>query len=155
MKGAALMRLFSTLLMLLGLMLAGCDSDFMGPGHPPASDAFRALLSDPIPASVTNLQGFGNTWQGYGFYLRFNASKADIDAIIAQGFKPATWTSISYRFNLPDGENPFTPDWNPASISTKECYELDGVKNGWTHSGAHYLVIDRSTGTVYFHGVGS
>ena len=148
-------RLLFVLLILVSLVLAGCDSDFIEPGHPPASDSFRSLLADPIPASVTNLQGKGDAWQGYSVYLRFNASKTDIDALITQRFKPATWASISSRFNLPAGANQFTPGWDPASISTKECYELSDVKNGWTHSGTHYLVIDRSTGTVYFYGIGA
>ena len=116
---------------------------------------FQHVIQKPIPASVANLQGVGDTWQGYSLYLRFNASKADIDAVIAQGFKPATWQSISFRFNLPSGYDRFTPAWGPGSIPTKECYELSNLKNGWTHSGTHYLVIDRSTGTVYFYGIGA
>ena len=147
--------LFLALLALLSTALASCDGDYIEPGHPPASDAFRSLLADPIPASVTNLQGRSDTWQGYNVYLRFNASKTDIDALIAQGFKRATWASMSHQFNLPTGHDQFTPDWDPASISTKECYELGDVKNGWTHSGTHYLVIDRNTGTVYFYGIGA
>jgi hypothetical protein len=127
--------------------------------HPSSANTpqemFQYTIQNPVPSSVTNLQGVGDTWQGYSLYLRFNASKADIDAIIAQGFKPAAWTSISYRFDLPAGYDRFTPDWNPASISTNECYELDSVKNGWTHSGTHYLVVDRSAGTVYFYGIGA
>lgn len=75
--------------------------------------------------------------------------------MIAQGYKPTTWTSISYRFDLPAGYDPFTPDWNPASISTKKYYEFSNVKNAWAHSGRHYLVIDRSTGTVYYYGIGA
>ena len=116
---------------------------------------FQYTIQNTIPTSVTKLQGVGYTWQGYSLYLRFNASKTDIDALIAQGFQPATWASISYRFNLPTAHDRFTPEWNPASISTKECYELSDVKNGWTHNGTHYLVIDRSTGTVYFYGIGA
>ena len=130
------------------------DFDFINPISPNTpQEMFQHTIQNPIPASVTNLQGIGGTWQGYSLYLRFNASKADIDTVIAQGFKPATWASISYRFNLPASYDRFTPDWDPASIGTKECYELSDVKNGWTHSGTHYLVIDHSTGTVYFYGI--
>ncbi len=116
---------------------------------------FQHVVENPIPASVKNLQGVGDTWQGYRLYLRFNASKADIDAIIAQGFTPTTWTSISNQFDLPDGYDRFTPDWDPASIATKECYEYRGATNGWTHDGTHYLVIERASGIVYFQGLGA
>lgn len=115
---------------------------------------FQYIIRNPIPPSVSQLQAAGDTWQGYSIYLRFNASKADIDAVIAQGFKPATWASISYRFKLPESWDRFKPSWNPGAIATKECYEMDNVSNGWTAQGAHYLVIDRGSGTVYFHGIG-
>ncbi|MCE5277552.1 MAG: hypothetical protein ABFD92_14375 [Planctomycetaceae bacterium] len=148
-------RISYGLLTLVCLVLAGCDS---GSGPSSANmpqEMFQYTIQNPISASITNLQGVGDTWQGYSLYLRFNASKADIDAVIAQGFKPATWASISFRFKLPAGYDRFTPAWDPASISTKECYELSDVKNGWTHQGTHYLVIDRSTRTVYFYGIGA
>lgn len=145
-------RFFCGLLTLGSLVLAGCD----GPSSSNTpEEMFQYTIQNPIPASITNLQGVGDTWQGYCLYLRFNASKADIDAVIAQGFKPAKWADISHRFALPPGYDRFTPDWDPASLSKKECYELSSVKNGWTGSGTHYLVIDRSTGTVYFYGVGA
>ncbi len=134
---------------------SGLASRFRPSSANTPQEMFQYTIQNPIPGSVKNLQGVGDTWQGYSIYLRFNASKADIDALIAQGFKPATWASISYRFKLPPGYDRFTPDWDPASISTKECYELSNVKNGWTHSGTHYLVIDRSSGIVYFYGIGA
>jgi hypothetical protein len=146
-------RIFAVLLMCLSLV--GCRST-SGPtsGNTP-QEMFQYVILNPIPASVTNLQGVGDTWQGYSLYLRFNASKADIDALIAQGFKPATWESISYRFTLPPNYDKFTPPWNPGTISTKECYEMANVHNKWTGQGEHYIVIDRSSGTVYFYGVGA
>lgn len=148
-------RLHWALLLLACVGLAGCSSGRRPSSTNTPQQMFQNTILNPIPPSVTNLQGVGDTWQGYSLYLRFNASNADIDAILAEGFKPATWTAISYRFALPAGYDRFTPDWNPTSISTKECYQLDGVKNGWTSLGNHYLVIERRTGTVYFYGVGA
>ena len=137
------------------LSLMGCGSS-SGPtsGNTP-QQMFQYVIMNPIPASVTNLQGVGDTWQGYNLYLRFNASKADIDALIAKGFTPITWMSISSRFAITPSYDRFNPGWKPGAISTKESYEMRNVKNGWTHAGTHYLVIDRSTGTVYFYGVGA
>ena len=138
---------------LVWLLLAGCGSGPSSANTP--QEMFQYVIQNPIPSSVTNLQGVGDTWQGYSLYLRFNASDADIDAVIGQGFKPATWQSVSRRFKLPPEYDRFRPAWKPEAISTKECYELSDVSNTWTGSGTHYLVIDRSAGTVYFYGVGA
>ena len=147
------MRILAMSLVCLAIM--GCRSS-SGPGSANTpQQMFQHVVLDPIPASVVNLQGAGDTWQGYRLYLRFNASMADIDAIIAQGFKPATWQSISYEFTLPADYDRFNPTWNPGTISAKECYEMQNVNNGWTHQGTHYLVIDRGSGTVYFFGIGA
>jgi hypothetical protein len=48
----------------------------------------------------------------------------------------------------------FEPPWDPAAVLGKECYETR-VTNDWTHSGEHYILIDRRTGTVYFAGGGA
>jgi len=138
---------------LVSLSLMGCWSSGPSSANTP-QEMFRYVILNPIPASVTNLQGLGDTWQGYSLYLRFNASKADIDILIAQGFKLTMWQSVSGRFALPPGYDRFNPAWNPGTIPAKECYEMD-VQNGWTGSGTHYLVIDRSSGTVYFYGIGA
>ena len=138
---------------LVWLLLAGCGSGPSSANTP--QEMFQYVIQNPIPSSVTNLQGVGDTWQGYSLYLRFNASDADIDAVIGQGFKPATWQSVSRRFKLPPEYDRFRPAWKPEAISTKEFYELSDVSNTWTGSGTHYLLIDRSAGTVYFYGVGA
>lgn len=146
------MRIVFTLLIMFAV---GCDISSSGPTSANTPDEmFSYVIESPIPPTVSNLQGVGDTWQGYSLYLRFNAPDADVDRIIATGFQPAAWSDISYRFNLPQGYDRFSPPWNPAAISNKECYEADAT-NQWTHGGTHYLVIDRSTGTVYFYGVGA
>ena len=140
---------------LVCLSLIGCRSSSGPSSANTPQEMFQYVVVNPIPASVTKLQGVGDTWQGYSLYLRFDASKADIDALIAQGFKLTTWQSISYRFTLPPNYDRFNPPWDPGTIPSKECYEMQNVKNGWTHQGTHYLVIDRSSGTVYFYGIGA
>ena len=137
------------------LMLLGCGSSTPGPSSANTpQEMFSYVIESPVPTTVTNLEGVGDTWQGYSLYLRFHAPDADINRIIASGYQPASWSDISYRFNLPPGYNLFSPSWSPASISNKECYEAD-VTNQWTRGGTHYLVVDRSTGTVYFYGIGA
>jgi len=125
------------------------------PGHPAPADIFARLVDESGAASVTNLQGFGATWQGYQAWLRFGAGDEYIDALIAKGFERVEWSAIGYRFELPpDYGHAFEPPWDPAAVSKKECYEAR-VTNDWTHSGEHYIVIDRASGTVYFVGLGA
>lgn len=137
-------------LVLLVVLFAGdCD---MEPGHPAPREMYVALVGAP---GATELQGFGATWQGYRAWLRFKASGECIDSVIGQGYEPVEWSSIDYRFGLPaDGHDAFDPPWDPGAIAEKECYTAR-VTEGWTHSGEHCIVIDRSSGTVHFFGVGS
>ena len=141
-------------LLLVCLLLAGCNSSGPTSGNTP-EEMFQYVIMNPIPASVKNLQGVGDTWQGYSLYLRFTAAMHDIDAVIAEGFQPVEWKSISSWFVLRPGYDKFSPAWHPEAIAKRECYEMDNVSNDWTGSGSHYMVIDRGTGTVYFYGVGA
>ncbi len=157
---AAIIRAMKWAVCQIGLVfvmaMSGCGDDFIEPGHPTADEAFRSLLVDPVPASIKDLQGSGDTWQGYSIYLRFKATDELIKTLVTQGYHPAKWDEMKSRFELPsEFKSIFKPDWAPESISTKECYEMDNVKNGWTHQGTHYLVLDRASGTVYFYGIGA
>lgn len=152
--GNAVRRLTALLLTIFALMLAGCDRGGGPTSANTPQEMFRYTIEDPIPPGITNLQGVGDTWQGYNLFLRFGASDADIDAIIAKGYEPTTWAEVSEHFEMPESYNLFTPRWAPDSIVSKECHELVGVSNSWTGHGWHYLVIDRDSGTVYFHGGG-
>jgi hypothetical protein len=118
-------------------------------------EMFRYTIRDPIPASVSNLEGVGDTWQGYLIYLRFQTSESDIDSLIASGYQSIKCPAIADRFVLPKGYNRFKPSWNPNLLSSKQCYEADDIKNRWTGSGSHYLLVDRKSGTVYFFGIGA
>jgi hypothetical protein len=136
--------------------LLGCQQDIIGPSPHAPRELFEALLRKPIPPSVKDLQGTGATWQGYEVYLRFRASAQDTNALVSQGFKPTSWDSISFRFiNTPKELRGSISNWNPEAIPAKECYQMENVRNGWTHQGEHLLVIDRSTGTVFFYGIGA
>lgn len=116
-------------------------------------EMFRYSLHDPIPSSVSNLEGVGDSWQGHSIYLRFQASRSDIDLLIASGYKPVKCSAIADRFALPKGYNRFKPSWNPNLSSNKQCYEANNVKNGWASGDFNYLAIDRKSGIVYFYGI--
>ncbi len=137
------------------LSMTGCEVDFE-PGTRSASDTVQALIADPVPGTISGLQGICETWQGYAAYLRFKTSEEFIDELVSKGYRPVDWSKIAFQFKLPGDFAPmFTPPWNPSGIATKECYEADAITNKWTHSGANYLVIDRKEGVVYFYSIGA
>ena len=113
---------------------------------------FEHIVQAPLPPSVTNLQGVGDTWQGYSIYLRFHASPEFIAAFLTSGWKPAEWRSIEGHFHLPNPSyNRFTPSWTPNDITPKECYEGQ-FPTSWG-TGTHYLLVDRARGILYFYGI--
>lgn len=133
--------------------VAGCG----GPGPTSTNtprEMFEAVLMSPVVGGVSDLQGVGDTWQGYSLYLRFTATSDCIDSLIATGYRDVYWSDIEEEFDLPAGYDRFDPDWAPGAICDKDCY-FDEVENSWTHSGTHWLVVDRESGTVYFRGLGA
>ncbi len=139
----------------LSLGLAGCIDELVSEQlfkiRPiSASVAFKTLLADPIPDSVTDLQGGGDVYQGYAVSLRFKADPEDIDALVANGYTKTEWYKIESWSELRTEHAHFDPPWAPESIEQKECYELRGVPTAWSHQGNLFLVIDRSSNTVYF-----
>jgi len=113
---------------------------------------FEHIIQAPLPPSVTNLQGFGDTWQGYSIFLRFHASPEFIATFLASGWRPTEWQRIEERFRLPSPSyDRFTPPWTPNAITPKECYEGQ-FPNSWG-TGTHYLLLDRASGILYFYGI--
>ena len=112
---------------------------------------FRTVLMDPIPSGVRDIQGCGFTWLGYAVYLRFAATDAGLDAIIAQ----ASWQEVSAALVLPAECESLKDTWVPETVADKDCYRIEAAKNAWTHDGISYLVADRSTSTAHFSGSGA
>lgn len=139
--------------LLSSLLLMGCGN---GPtsGNTP-QEMFAAVLQKPMPTSVTQLQGVGDTWQGYQLFLRFQAADADIEALIQSGYEGVDCDAIASDFRLPNQSyDSFNPPWQPQTMSTKECWIVNQVSNAWTSSGTHHLIIDRSQNLIYFTGIG-
>lgn len=140
------------------LLLASCGNNassppLIQPGTIDASETF-AVLFPTITGKVNDLQGEAETFQGYSAYLRFRADNAVIDKIIADGsYQRCVDTRITEPVNL-YSPPPFNPPWNPQAIAQPECYEAT-LANAWSHSATHYLLIDRTTGIVYFCGSGA
>lgn len=132
---------------------AGCGGSGPTSTNTPR-EIFEAVLMSPVVGGVSDLQGVGDTWQGYSLYLRFSATDVCIDSLIATGYREVYWSDIEDEFDLPPGYDRFDPPWAPGSIYDKDCY-IDEVENSWTSSGTHWLVVDRENGTVYFRGLGA
>lgn len=140
--------------LLIALLISGCDPSLTSANTP--EEMFAAVLQKPIPESITQLQGVGDTWQGYRLFLRFQAAEADIQSLLQSGYKSVDCDAISSDFRLPDPSyNRFDPPWQPPASSTNECWTTNSVSNSWTGFGTHYLLIDRENKLIYFSGTGS
>lgn len=140
-------------LLLTTLLISGCGSGPTSANTP--EEMFAAVLQKPIPDSVTQLQGVGDTWQGYQLFLRFQAADADIKSLLQSGYEVVDCDAIAPQFRLPDQSyDRFDPPWQPPAISTQECWTANEVSNSWTGSGTHYLIIDRQNKLIYFSGIG-
>lgn len=140
-------------ILLIALLLSGCGNGPTSTNTP--EEMFAAVLQKPIPASVTQLQGVGDTWQGYQLFLRFQAADADIKSLLQLGYEVVDYDAIASNFRLPDQSyDRFDPPWQPQAISTNQCWTAHSISNSWTSSGTHYLLIDRKNKLIHFAGIG-
>jgi hypothetical protein len=118
---------------------------------------FAGLIQNPVPEDVDHIEGVGDLWQGYNIWLRFHASKRFINTLISKGYHRTSWKEIARHFELPKDRayHLFTPAWSPNLIPNKKCFQ-GLIRCPWSqqHQGHHFLVIDESTGTIYFYGWG-
>jgi hypothetical protein len=145
---------------LLGtLLLSGCGDSPGGPSMKNSpEEMFEGVIVSPIPEDVSRVEGVGDMADTYYVWLRFRATDRFIDALITSGYNRAEWPEVELRVRLPNvypGYHKFNPPWAPEAIAKKECYE-GHPECPWSPEAqpTHYLVIDRSTGTVYFFGAG-
>lgn len=137
------------------LLLCGClgCSDCTGRGSSAntAKEMFEAIVDSPMPADVTELDGGGDTWQGYRIFLVFRASDAFIDRLLSKGYEPVSCSRIQKRLVLPDDLSSLAPKWSATTVKDAKCYEGES-RNKWG-TGLHSIVVDVQTGTVYLMGI--
>ena len=121
-----------------------------------AEEMFREVITRPIPSDVSDLQGVGDTWQGYQLFLRFHATDAFIPQLLT-GYDVVACDEVLERFTLPNEQyDQFIPGWSPTDVVQPECYQTtEPVQNEWTHAGEHVLMLDRQNGMIYFVGIGA
>lgn len=140
--------------LLTALLVSGCGSSPTSANTP--EEMFAAVLQKPIPDSITQLQGVGDTWQGYQLFLRFQAAEDDIQSLLQSGYESVDCDAISSNFLLPDQSyDRFDPPWQPKASPKNECWTADSISNSWTGFGTHYLLIDRQNKQIYFTGTGA
>lgn len=117
-------------------------------------DAFRALVANPIPPVVSDLQGGGTTWQGYSIALRFRVPSLQAAGFTQPPYKSVDCTEIHSGIAVNYFEpSPFDPAWNIPTSGTPVCLVWHELSNAWTTLGDHsVLFVD---GWVFFVGGGS
>lgn len=153
-KTAGQRCLLVALLLVTSTLLVACGD---GPtSGNTADEMFRAVITKPIPPDVSDLQGVGDTWQGYQLFLRFHATDTFMGQVLT-GYESVACDTVLDRLALPTAQyDQFLPSWSPESVADPDCYETSGtVQNEWTHAGEHFLLVDTATGMVYFVGVGA
>ena len=112
------------------------------------------LVADPVPAGLTDLQGAGTTWQGYGIYLRFRASSLSAAGLASPPYEPADCAEVMRYLELPQNlTSEFSPVWAPTTGPDATCQAAYELENEWTKLGSHRVMY--SGGWVHFVGMGS
>lgn len=126
------------------LLLAGCGGG--GPSSTNTPDEMMAHVVGPgALANAADVQGCGDTWQGYQLWLRWTMAPAALDSLLADGWTPVA--DVPPRLDLPDDYDCFDPTWAPRGDAYEGTFPTD-----WG-TGQHTLVVDRPTGTVTFYGI--
>lgn len=117
----------------------------------PPAKMFRNTFGNLTPTSVTNLQGFGEGHLGSTSHFRFEASPEDFELLIKRGgWLQTSWDLVKDKFKLEESDaKRFVPVWDPESCVTKEVYSQRDVNSD---SGNTFLLLDRTTGTMYCFG---
>lgn len=144
------------LLITLAILAFGCTSQGRGPSSTKTpQEMFEILIAQPLPDNISDLQGVGDTEQGYSIFLRFQTGMPFIVSHLREGYKEVDCKEVLSHLELPKGYDRFTPSWDPGAIEPAICYRsVNSVTNSWTQQGHHYFLVDARTLTIYFHGVG-
>lgn len=147
---------YFVLLMIFIAVLSGCISQMRRPTSTNTpQEMFEALFDQPLPDNVQDLQGVGDTEQGYTIFMRFQTGLTFLAPFLKEGYEKIDCDDVLPHLKLPAGYDRFTPSWEPESIDLPICYQsVDPVSNSWTQNGQHYFLIDARTALVYFYGTG-
>ena len=110
----------------------------------PVEEVYESLITRPIPASVTQLQGArSDSMQGYQAFLRFRAPSLRSAGLTSPPYELADCADVLPRLVLPEYlDSHFTPSWVTPS-SAEICLQRLGLQgeassyaahdDGWVH----------------------
>ncbi len=138
---------------MVGLALRLLSFDVLSSNTP--VEMFEYVIASPVPTDVVDLQGGGDTWQGYNLWLRFRASETAIQQLLAHEYEQVECEQILPYLELNHTGIEFQTPWQPESIEERQCYWTpDIITNPWTSAGQHYLLVDMNMQEIYFRGIG-
>lgn len=157
-------RIKICIFLFISLILAGCNSPTLFKAffsHGPSSantseEMFTALIGHLTSMEVKDLQGTGDTWQGYDIWLRFTSTDSNfINRLIQEGYQEIPCDSAN--FSLPNRNYDIfkNPTWGDLKTDEGKCFFKNKIKNAWTHFGSHYFYMSPQNNLVYFHGTGA
>ena len=108
--------------------------------------------SIPIPTQVTTIQGIEILTKSPLYkmaYLRFGASKAFVDEMIAKEYERYNYTPIECQNFFVNSQTIYLQDypqefkwWNPSEVETPICYRGNDTR---------FLLIDTNHDEVYYY----
>jgi hypothetical protein len=117
-------------------------------------EMFEAVFAQPIQDNLTDLQGVGDTDQGYSIFLRFQTGVAAAP-YLKEDYQEVDCESVRQHLELPAGYDRFSPAWSPETVDLAVCYQSVSLfSNSWTQNGQHYSLVDARSLVAYFHGTG-
>lgn len=109
-----------------------------------------SLAARGVPVAG-ELQGIGDTWQGYNCFFRFRFEAGTFGSyLVKNGFHKADFTSVEYRFKLPLGmRKHFTPPWQPTLQPKSEIY----IKE-FRDASSTVVLLQHTDGYAFVHSSG-
>lgn len=147
---SVLMRLISSMALICGCS-GGSGRGGRGSSANTPKQMFEAIVESPVPDDVTELDGGGDTWQGYRIYLVFRASDAFIQKMVSKDYELVSCSTLQRRLELSDDLDVLRDRWKAPTVKNAKCYEGES-KNKWGN-GLHSIVVDVAAGTVYLMGI--
>lgn len=143
-------RCLLTIIVMLAAMACLSGALITYSNHP--QEVFERELINPIPVSVTNLQGGDFAWQGADMWLRFSTDQDTLDQILANGYVSVKCPNILNKLTFEPEDLSFSPPWEPETVIASACYMLQKTIYG-NATADYFILVDPVTMTVYFHGI--
>jgi len=105
----------------------------------------QVALGTPLPSGMTELQGIGDTWQGFWCHFRFRIPAANLETYLeTNGYEEHPASDFVRNFTIdPRFEKYFSPAWNPVLDPSSKVF----VRNPSDYSS--YILIGPDSDQVH------